>query len=107
MPKGGIITLETKEETIEPAVTKEEMENIAVEGVDLSVGEPSITSHAETGKLFVSAREAYLHAYENFPVFPANWFITENFTWNEAFANEKATDGTPMLEVFENVVHTA
>ena len=99
--------VETKEETIEPAVTKEEMEAIAVEGVDLSVGEPSITSHAETGKLFVSAREAYLHAYENFPVFPANWFITENFTWNEAFANEQAKDGTPILEVFENVVHTA
>ena len=82
-------------ETFEPAVTKEEMEAIAPEGVNLSVGEPSIISHAETGKLFVSAREAYLHAYENFPVFPANWFITANFTWNEAFANEKKEDGVP------------
>ena len=101
-------TQETVEaETFEPAVTKEEMEAIAPEGVELSVGEPSIVSHAETGKLFVSAREAYLHAYENFPVFPANWFITENFTWNEAFANEKKEDGVPTLEVFENVIHTA
>ena len=62
--------VETKEETIEPAVTKEEMENIAVEGVDLSVGEPSITSHAETGKLFVSAREAYKY----FPL--ESFFVT-------------------------------
>ncbi len=91
----------------EGVITKESIEEIAVGDVDLSVGKPSITTYAEKGKLFVSAREAYLHAYEHFPVFPANWFITENFTWNEAFANEQAEDGTPILEVFENVVYTA
>ena len=62
-------------ENQEVVITKESIEEIAADDVDLSVGEPSITTYAEKGKLFVSAREAYLHAYEHFPVFPANWFI--------------------------------
>ena len=55
----------------------------------------------------VSPKQAYLYAYDNGIVFPNDWYITENFTWNEVFKNEKLSDGIPILEVFENALKLA
>lgn len=55
----------------------------------------------------VSADIAYQHCYQNGVIFPRDWYITENFTWNEVFTNEKITDGYPMFEVFVNAVELA
>ena len=56
----------------------------------------------------VSAVDAYLYAYDKgVGNFPAQYKITENFSWREAFTNEMNTDGYPILEVFENIVKTA
>ncbi len=54
-----------------------------------------------------TAKEAYEYAYNNGVKFPTNWYITKNFKWNEAFVNELSSDGIPIFEVFENVVHMA
>ena len=52
--------------------------------------------------MIVKPKEAYLYAYNNGVKFPKDWYITENFTWNEVFTNENLCDGIPLLEVFEN-----
>lgn len=52
--------------------------------------------------MIVSPKQAYLYAYDNGVVFPSDWHITENFTWNEVFKNEVLSDGIPMFEVFDN-----
>lgn len=57
--------------------------------------------------MIVSPKQAYLYAYDNGVVFPSDWYITENFTWNEVFKNEKLSDGIPILEVFENALKLA
>lgn len=58
-------------------------------------------------KQIVSALDAYTYAYDNYPVFPDSWYVTENFSWNEVFVNELKTDGIPMLEVFQNAAKLA
>jgi uncharacterized protein YcbK (DUF882 family) len=58
--------------------------------------------------MFADAETAYLYAYEHgVASFPSDYKITENFTWKEAFVNEKDTDGRPTLDVFQNVMSTA
>ena len=57
--------------------------------------------------MIVSALDAYSYAYDYFPKFPWDWKVADNFTWKEVFANEIMTDGTPILEVFENAVQLA
>ena len=57
--------------------------------------------------MFVDALTAYFYAYDNGLTFPKDWKITNNFTWNEAFINERTTDGIPILEVFQNIAETA
>ena len=57
--------------------------------------------------MIVKPKEAYLYAYNNGLKFPKDWYITNNFTWNEVFENEQATDGFPILEVFENAYKIA
>lgn len=57
--------------------------------------------------MIVSALDAYSYAYDCFPKFPWDWKVADNFTWKEVFANEILTDGTPILEVFENAVQLA
>lgn len=58
-------------------------------------------------KQIVSPLNAYLHAYNSFPEFPDNWYITENFKWREVFVNEMKSDGVPTLEVFNNAYELA
>lgn len=58
-------------------------------------------------KKIVSALDAYLYCYDNGVVFPSNWYVTENFKWNEVFVNEKKSDGYPILEVFNNAAKLA
>lgn len=58
-------------------------------------------------KQFVSAVDAYLYCYDNGPLFPENWYVTNNFSWNEVFKNEIKADGYPILEVFKNAEKTA
>lgn len=58
-------------------------------------------------KMFVAPLAAYKYCYAYGPKFPDNWYITNNFSWNEAFKNELKTDGYPLLEVFENVFNMA
>lgn len=55
----------------------------------------------------ISADVAYQYAYQNGIKFPADWRITEHFTWNEVFTNEQISDGYPMYEVFVNAMETA
>ena len=50
-----------------------------------------------------TAKEAYEYCYQNGPIFPSDWSITQNFTWNEAFKNETKSDGIPIYEVFQNI----
>lgn len=58
--------------------------------------------------MIISAREAYLFAYDRGECkFPATWQVTDNFTWNEVFVNERPEDGVPILEVFENAQRLA
>lgn len=57
--------------------------------------------------MIVSPKQAYLYAYDNGVIFPKDWYITEDFTWNEVFKNEKLSDGIPILEVFENALKLA
>lgn len=47
-------------------------------------------------------KQAYLYAYDNGVKFPKDWYVTENFTWNEVFKNEVLSDGIPIFEVFDN-----
>ena len=54
--------------------------------------------------MIVEPKQAYLYAYSNGVKFPNDWYITENFKWNEVFKNEKLSDGVPILEVFENAL---
>lgn len=58
-------------------------------------------------KKIVSALDAYSYSYDHGPHFPSDCYVTENFTWNEVFTNEKTTDGYPMLEVFNNAAKLA
>lgn len=58
-------------------------------------------------KKIISALDAYLHAYDNYPVFPDNWYVTENFKWKEVFVNERKSDTCPLLEVFQNAAKLA
>lgn len=55
----------------------------------------------------INALDAYLFYYDNGPAFPKDWYITKNFSWNEAFTNEKKADGFATLEVFNNIVNAA
>lgn len=57
--------------------------------------------------MIIKPKQAYLYAYNNGVKFPKDWYITENFTWNEVFTNEKLCDGIPLLEVFENALRMA
>lgn len=57
--------------------------------------------------MIISPLQAYIHAYKNFPEFPDDWMITQNFSWKEAFTNERREDGVPILEIFKNVAKTA
>lgn len=57
--------------------------------------------------MFVDPLDAYLYAYDYGLTFPSDWKITNNFTWNEVFVNERSSDGIPILEVFENAFQTA
>lgn len=58
--------------------------------------------------MIVTARDAYLFAYDRGECkFPVTWQATNNFSWNEIFVNEKASDGVPILEVFENAQRLA
>lgn len=57
--------------------------------------------------MIVEPNQAYLYAYSNGVKFPNDWHITENFTWNEVFKNERLSDGVPILEVFENALKLA
>lgn len=54
-----------------------------------------------------SPKEAYEYAYNNGLVFPADWQVTKNFTWNEVFKNETKADGLPIFEVFQNAFRLA
>lgn len=54
-----------------------------------------------------TAKQAYEYAYKYGLTFPRDWYITANFTWNEAFTNEQESDGIPIYEVFLNVVRMA
>lgn len=58
-------------------------------------------------KQFISADEAYNYCYDHGPLFPDNWYVTNNFSWNEVFKNEIKADGIPILEVFQNASKTA
>lgn len=51
--------------------------------------------------------EAYLYCYDHGVSFPSDWYVTKNFKWNEVFANERVSDGYPILEVFNNAAKTA
>ena len=53
-------------------------------------------------KTFKTALDVYYFCYEkgNVTSIPASWYITENFTWNEAFKNELNTDGVPFYDTF-------
>lgn len=53
-------------------------------------------------KKIVSALDAYLYSYDHGPLFPDDWYVTNNFKWNEVFTNECKADGYPILEVFKN-----
>lgn len=55
----------------------------------------------------VTPLEAYEYCYDNGPLFPNEWHVTKNFTWNEVFTNEIKADGYPMLEVFNNAYKLA
>lgn len=57
--------------------------------------------------MIIEPKQAYLYAYSNGVKFPKDWYITENFTWNEVFKNERLCDGIPLLEVFENTLRMA
>lgn len=45
---------------------------------------------------------AYEYCYYNGPTFPKDWYVTQNFTWNEVFTGESSEYGYPLLEVFQN-----
>ena len=55
----------------------------------------------------VTPLEAYEYCYDHGPLFPNEWHVTQNFTWNEVFTNEIKADGYPMLEVFNNAYKLA
>ena len=52
----------------------------------------------------VNAKAAYLYSYDNGCLFPDDWYITNNFKWNDVFKNECRSDGSPILEVFNNAI---
>lgn len=56
-------------------------------------------------KIFKSALDVYYFCYEkgNVTSIPPDWYITENFTWKEAFINELNTDGVPFYDVFNRI----
>lgn len=53
-------------------------------------------------KLFKESLEVYYFCYEkgNTASIPSNWYITDNFTWKEAFKNEIISDGVPFYDTF-------
>lgn len=53
-------------------------------------------------KKYISPEEAYKHCYSKGFPFPEDWYVTDNFSWNEVFKNERKSDGRPTFEVFEN-----
>lgn len=56
-------------------------------------------------KIFKTALDVYYYCYEkgNVTSIPSDWYITENFTWKEAFINELNTDGVPFYDVFKRI----
>lgn len=56
-------------------------------------------------KIMKSALDVYYYCYEkgNVTSIPKEWYITENFTWNEAFINELSTDGVPFYDTFQRI----
>ena len=58
-------------------------------------------------KQFISPETAYTYCYDHGPLFPDNWYVTDNFSWNEVFKNEIKADGYPILEVFQNAASLA
>lgn len=55
----------------------------------------------------ISAADAYKYALAHYPIFPSNWNVSEHFTWNEVFKNEKHEYGVPALLIFQNAVKQA
>lgn len=55
------------------------------------------------------ALEVYKHCYNQGRVdtIPADWQITKNFKWAEAFKNETKADGVPGYEVFQRIERSA
>lgn len=59
-------------------------------------------------KTFKTALDVYYFCYEkgNVTSIPASWYITENFTWVEAFKNEISTDGVPFYDTFLRIYNS-
>lgn len=55
------------------------------------------------------ALEVYNYCYDmgTVTLIPADWMITENFSWEEAFRNELRGDGVPFYDVFLNISRAA
>ena len=60
-------------------------------------------------KILKSALDVYYYCYEkgNTTSIPASWYITNNFTWAEAFKNEKPTDGVPFYDTFLRIYNAS
>lgn len=60
-------------------------------------------------KIIKSAVDVYYFCYEkgNVTSIPSNWYITNNFSWKEAFTNEISTDGVPFYSMFVNISDSA
>lgn len=60
-------------------------------------------------KTYKTPLEVYYYCYEkgNVTSIPSSWYITKNFTWNEAFINEAETDGVPFYDVFKRIYDSA
>ncbi len=55
----------------------------------------------------INVDKAFAYAKLNYPLFPSDWYITDNFLWNEVFVNEKREYGVPSLETFYNINNSA
>lgn len=51
----------------------------------------------------VKPLEAYEYYYDHGHNFPKDWYITDHFTWNEAFTGEKIGDGWVDYRVFVDI----
>ena len=62
-----------------------------------------------SSKTMKTALDVYYYCYEkgNVAEIPSNWYITKNFTWQEAFINESKTDGVPFYDVFKRIQSSA